>query len=96
LAAPSRQMLAGTFSPGATKPSAAASKCRLRSERTLQSWVAKLMMLDLGVFMALREFGMFSDPDLGDEQVLHPHILPARDIKNGQTPVFCAAARRLV
>ncbi|MGP8240124.1 MAG: hypothetical protein ACLQVW_32575 [Limisphaerales bacterium] len=42
--------------------------------------------------MALREFGKFSDPDLGDEQVLHPQILPATDIENGQTSAFCAAA----
>jgi hypothetical protein len=41
------------------------------------------MISDLVVVMALREFGIFSDPDLGDEQVLHPRILPARDIKNG-------------
>jgi hypothetical protein len=62
----------------------------------LSRLAAWLMISDLVVVMALREFGIFSDPDLGDEQVLRLHILPARDIKNGQSPAFCAAARRLV
>ena len=62
----------------------------------LSRLAAWLMISDWGVFTALREFGMFSDPDLGDEQVLHPQILPATDTENGQTSAFCAAARTLV
>jgi hypothetical protein len=58
----------------------------------LSRLAAWLMISDLVVVMASMEFGIFSDPDLGEEQVLHPHILPARDIKNGQTSAFCAAA----
>jgi hypothetical protein len=51
------------------------------------------MISDLVVVMALRELGIFSDPDLGDEQVIHPHSLPPRgEIMNGQTSASCAAA----
>ena len=59
----------------------------------LSRLAAWLMISDLVVAMALRELGIFSDPDLGDEQVIHPHSLPPRgEIMNGQTSASCAAA----